>query len=116
MSRSVAQVMLGEGKGTVYEIQDEDAEIGTSDRCFFFSSRRRHTRWNCDGVQTCALPIYCLHALRDHLVKGIRAIQFRLFALPAPDGRAQRGHAPRDLVAATVARDHETRALICAGQ
>src|SRR5712692_10354340 len=24
---------------------------------FFFSSRRRHTRWNCDGVQTCALPI-----------------------------------------------------------
>src|SRR6266481_9706414 len=25
---------------------------------FFFSSRRRHTRWNCDGVQTCALPIW----------------------------------------------------------
>src|SRR5207253_8320470 len=25
---------------------------------FFFSSRRRHTRWPRDGVQTCALPIY----------------------------------------------------------
>src|SRR5438034_7090536 len=25
---------------------------------FFFSSRRRHTRSLCDGVQTCALPIY----------------------------------------------------------
>src|SRR5438477_828387 len=24
---------------------------------FFFSSRRRHTRLTCDGVQTCALPI-----------------------------------------------------------
>src|SRR3989338_11591732 len=24
---------------------------------FFFSSRRRHTRWNCDWIQTCALPI-----------------------------------------------------------
>src|SRR5712692_6997521 len=24
---------------------------------FFFSSRRRHTRWNCDWSQTCALPI-----------------------------------------------------------
>src|SRR2546430_5853546 len=28
-------------------------------RClfFFFSSRRRHTRFDCDWVQTCALPI-----------------------------------------------------------
>src|SRR5476649_1227263 len=25
---------------------------------FFFSSRRRHTRSLCDGVQTCALPIF----------------------------------------------------------
>src|SRR5689334_25349506 len=24
---------------------------------FFFSSRRRHTRWNCDWSSTCALPI-----------------------------------------------------------
>src|SRR6266568_6322200 len=29
---------------------------------FFFSSRRRHTRWNCDGVQTCALPIHFVNA------------------------------------------------------
>src|SRR2546427_195016 len=26
---------------------------------FFFSSRRRHTRFDCDWVQTCALPISC---------------------------------------------------------
>src|SRR2546427_7345611 len=25
---------------------------------FFFSSRRRHTRFDCDWIQTCALPIY----------------------------------------------------------
>src|SRR6267143_3365760 len=25
---------------------------------FFFSSRRRHTRWNCDWSSTCALPIF----------------------------------------------------------
>src|SRR2546427_9711138 len=24
---------------------------------FFFSSRRRHTRFDCDWIQTCALPI-----------------------------------------------------------
>src|SRR5881397_4187674 len=31
---------------------------------FFFSSRRRHTRWlNVNGVQTCALPIW-LHVQR----------------------------------------------------
>src|SRR5688572_31132737 len=25
---------------------------------FFFSSRRRHTRFDCDWIQTCALPIF----------------------------------------------------------
>src|SRR2546430_11333377 len=25
---------------------------------FFFSSRRRHTRFDCDWIQTCALPIW----------------------------------------------------------
>src|SRR2546423_878887 len=30
---------------------------GGGHKCFFFSSRRRHTRFDCDGVQTCALPI-----------------------------------------------------------
>src|ERR1044072_1258281 len=30
--------------------------------CFFFSSRRRHTRYiSVTGVQTCALPIYVCH-------------------------------------------------------
>src|SRR3546814_10083354 len=33
--------------------------------CFFFSSRRRHTRWALvTGVQTCALPIYTDQSLR----------------------------------------------------
>src|SRR5881409_1737327 len=36
---------------------------------FFFSSRRRHTRWETvTGVQTCALPIY----LEGDAVKDIR--------------------------------------------
>src|SRR5438309_7109856 len=38
---------------------------------FFFSSRRRHTRWNCAGVQTCALPI-------SHVAHA--------FAIPNSDG------------------------------
>src|SRR5689334_23613402 len=29
---------------------------------FFFSSRRRHTRWNCDWSSECALPIWSRHA------------------------------------------------------
>src|SRR3546814_10875618 len=34
--------------------------------CFFFSSRRRHTRCALvTGVQTCALPICLVHALKD---------------------------------------------------
>src|SRR5881397_825262 len=33
---------------------------------FFFSSRRRHTRWlNVTGVQTCALPISTRRRLRE---------------------------------------------------
>src|SRR6056300_315318 len=41
---------------TAYEISECD---WSSDVCFFFSSRRRHTRFlNVTGVQTCALPIY----------------------------------------------------------
>src|SRR2546427_7692202 len=38
-----------------YEIECD----GSSYICFFFSSRRRHTRLTVTGVQTCALPI-CL--------------------------------------------------------
>src|SRR3546814_7963540 len=34
--------------------------------CFFFSSRRRHTRFALvTGVQTCALPIFLLGARRE---------------------------------------------------
>src|SRR6266481_882354 len=36
---------------------------------FFFSSRRRHTRWNCDWIQTCALPI-CLTVLTGETGTG----------------------------------------------
>src|SRR2546428_2192813 len=32
---------------------------------FFFSSRRRHTRSDRDGVQTCALPIFSAEQLSD---------------------------------------------------
>src|SRR6056300_1040377 len=51
---------------TAYEISECDwsADVCSSDLigrahvCFFFSSRRRHTRFlNVTGVQTCALPI-----------------------------------------------------------
>src|SRR5688572_32278471 len=40
---------------------------------FFFSSRRRHTRWNWTGVQTCALPISRGRgdAMRSALVHGV---------------------------------------------
>src|SRR2546427_3856314 len=34
---------------------DRAAPVGVA--IFFFSSRRRHTRFDCAGVQTCALPI-----------------------------------------------------------
>src|SRR5256886_7675447 len=36
-----------------------EAVVAAGSDCltFFFSSRRRHTRFDCDWVQTCALPI-----------------------------------------------------------
>src|SRR4029077_7211602 len=34
---------------------------------FFFSSRRRHTRFKCAGVQTCALPILMAKAMNRSL-------------------------------------------------
>src|SRR5256885_8174540 len=36
---------------------------------FFFSSRRRHTRFDWTGVQTCALPIYGLARPRDGVAR-----------------------------------------------
>src|SRR5579859_8254873 len=42
----------------------------SDDGVFFFSSRRRHTRFDCDGVQTCALPILhdIVEPMTDHVV------------------------------------------------
>src|SRR3546814_6732123 len=46
--------------------------------CFFFSSRRRHTRCALvTGVQTCALPICCassIKMIRSVMVKGFEAL------------------------------------------
>src|SRR3546814_5268824 len=45
--------------------------------CFFFSSRRRHTRCALvTGVQTCALPIYIAGQ------RGVRQLQKRLVSSP----------------------------------
>src|SRR3546814_6344594 len=42
---------------------------------FFFSSRRRHTRCALvTGVQTCALPISEIPALRDEFWKNLRVL------------------------------------------
>src|SRR5881397_4148959 len=50
---------------------------------FFFSSRRRHTRWlNVTGVQTCALPISTAPARSPHRESARRGRQ-----LPAPPAR-----------------------------
>src|SRR6266568_5301483 len=46
---------------------------------FFCSSRRRHTRWNCDGVQTCALPICARRAVGLH--RASRALRPRWLEL-----------------------------------
>src|SRR3546814_6719530 len=49
-------------------------------RCFFFSSRRRHTRCALvTGVQTCALPIFCLgrQMVEDRIEYGLLAFAGR---------------------------------------
>src|SRR3989454_3874786 len=55
---------------------------------FFFSSRRRHTRFDWTGVQTCALPIYLLDAgialaPADRLPRGAAARYRGWIRLPA---------------------------------
>src|SRR2546430_6177644 len=40
-----------------------NAFSGSSILFFFFSSRRRHTRFDCDWIQTYALPISTLHPM-----------------------------------------------------
>src|SRR3546814_19138266 len=53
--------------------------------CFFFSSRRRHTRCALvTGVQTCALPISLRGQARDRVARQ------------QDEGGAARGHAARD--------------------
>src|SRR3546814_15640549 len=57
--------------------------------CFFFSSRRRHTRCALvTGVQTCALPIYQIRAALD-----APGADIRLYLLHGPDeaGAAELG-------------------------
>src|SRR5437870_10990256 len=65
---------------------------------FFFSSRRRHTRWPRDwssDVQTCALPI-CLLGHAGEMVKasgvGIAIGAPRLPLLPGTRELAEAGH------------------------
>src|SRR3546814_6261535 len=57
--------------------------------CFFFSSRRRHTRCALvTGVQTCALPIFWDHSSfstnRDRLLSGEIAAKFLRAILAQP--------------------------------
>ena len=50
---------------------------------FFFSSRRRHTRYiSVTGVQTCALPIY--YEKNNPLPKGIATLSFEVDAIIWP--------------------------------
>src|SRR3546814_5706135 len=45
--------------------------------CFFFSSRRRHTRCALvTGVQTCALPIYSYETSSRYDGPGVRVVLF----------------------------------------
>src|SRR3546814_5552723 len=58
--------------------------------CFFFSSRRRHTRCALvTGVQTCALPILAL-SISFVFVQGISNSHFN-FSVEASQGDSQNG-------------------------
>ena len=45
---------------------------------FFFSSRRRHTRFTSDGVQTCALPIFLNYRLPSMDMDGDALIHYNI--------------------------------------
>src|SRR2546427_8839977 len=80
-------------------------------RCFFFlSSRRRHTRFDCDWSQTCALPI----SIVSHVVAGGDA----LVLMPTGGGkslcyqvpaivRQQQGHGVAVVVSPLIALMHD---------
>src|SRR5438309_5098539 len=55
---------------------------GHDDVLFFFSSRRRHTRWNCDWSSTCALPICGVLLEHGRNQDSLRFL--RRFALSVP--------------------------------
>src|SRR3546814_4419053 len=87
--------------------------------CFFFSSRRRHTRCALvTGVQTCALPIYFTHGNAASAVKETRALyrdNLRLTAdgvSPTTNGRPTIEDSPSTaagLVPPTKMRSEERR-------
>src|SRR3546814_5551677 len=63
--------------------------VVTSSMCFFFSSRRRHTRCALvTGVRTCALPIFKQRADKvDRHRQRMRAAGFRPVQFWVPDTR-----------------------------
>src|SRR3546814_17999060 len=66
--------------------------------CFFFSSRRRHTRCALvTGVQTCALPIWAVPALSD-FCEARRS--------DTPGDRAKRRRAPLSSLPGTIRLRH----------
>src|SRR3546814_12359056 len=79
--------------------------------CFFFSSRRRHTRCALvTGVQTCALP---LKPMLDRLLDGLEAQAVTLGDLPddlVARYRAADGRALLEIVPAADLRDEVARA------
>src|SRR5438067_3054814 len=64
-------------------VVDRDVYLYKAFDYFFFSSRRRHTRFSRTGVQTCALPISVLYAFW-----GAQLLLFWEIGLPARIGVA----------------------------
>src|SRR5689334_24613360 len=72
---------------------------------FFFSSRRRHTRWNCDWSSDCALPIFPPRLRVRGRVRGEGQRQGRR-RVPGRAGRAEGGAVSRaDRLAAALEVD-----------
>src|SRR2546428_6321566 len=81
---------------------------------FFFSSRRRHTRSDRDGVQTCALPISRLLHVGHQLLEVIEPLRHRAAVLLERNNEARldlHGRAELDRSAACV-RDMQRAALV----
>src|SRR3546814_10529226 len=80
----------------VADLYNQYHEKSHSKHCYFFSSRRRHTRCALvTGVQTCALPIYGVHiGTVDHLEGE------RIKLTKADSGDGKHHYLPAGLVAA----------------